>query len=720
MALLDRLKRKRRCACHLETAWLHRSLEVTPVGPLGTLRLASWQSLPLAVEVSDVHVLEVTCRCDHSCEGDDREEDTGPCSTKVAVESPVTVRWDLEGGGALVDAFGGSRHATAEGHQVLWHPPPVPVGERRTSKLRATASHAAGSAIPPDHGPYAVELTVTVARLSTEELEVTVTGPPPRPRHAAEEERTDAAEPCGCTPSSERKAGKVTADLSLVPKGVVAVGDRVRLAATVAAQDSLVLACAPTGHCAPTDMTVNVPAAPIVRWECSAGDLPAGELGSSVVWEAPSTPGRATVRASVAREGAEPLVLSADIDVVGLTLEVDDIPAEWMPDARAGLLSIGARIAPPRPRTIAVRLEDVSREPGVCCNYPLQAATQPDLFLSAEHNPGLVLGEDGTAAGQPPCPTEILEVGDNPPHTAHHLSATTADAVTEVTTVVRCEDFGATGSLVVGADGCAPVRRAINPLTDPDADLDGSPGGDGTAGDGLTAYEEHRGFIVGGGSQPKEHVRTDPAVKDVFVHDRDNVGTGHFGQSGLAVHVLRDPVLYGGDDRRVVNFNSAAHKRGDQHGILLVREDLGGAVRGIAFGGPGRPGQIDRVAVDASAVARENIPGLPDKVRAHVLGHAVGIAHHGEGRKHDGCGPGTERDGGPSSGDAACVMRYSDYAEGWCHAEPHHRHGATAAQEPATAYCSSPKGTGVNADGGHTNDAARGDCLGQIRVRDWD
>ena len=722
MALLDRLKRKRRCACHLETAWLHRSLEVSPAGPLGTVRLAPWQSLPLAVEAVDVHVLEVTCRCEHTCEGDDAEQSTGTCRTKVAVESPVKVHWDLEGAGALIDAFDGGRHASAEGHQVLWQPPTVPVGERRTSKVRATASHAGGSSVQPDHAPHSVELTLAVARLSVEEIEVTVTGPPARPSSGAPagDEELSAEEECGCSPSSTRRPGKLAAELTLVPKGVVAVADRVRLFTEVSGSDQLVLACTPTGHCAPADMTVNVPAAPRVRWECSAGDLPAGDIGSSVVWEAPSAAGRVTLRAVVEREGDQPRVLSTEIDVVAMTLAVDDVPAGWLPDARAGRLPLAARITPPRPRTISFRLDGVSHEPGVCCNYPLEAATHPDLFMAPEDNPGLALSDDGTRDDQPSCPTEILEPNDNPAHTAHHQTAVTGDVAAEATVVIRCEDFGATGAVVVEADGCDPVRVAINPLSNPDADSDASPAGDGTAGDGLTAYEEHRGFVIGGGSQPKEHIRTDPAVKDVFVHDRDNLGTGHFGQTGLAVHVLRDPALYGGDDRRVVNFNSASHRGGDQHGILLVREDLGGAVRGMAFGGPGRPGSVERVAVDASAVARENIAGLPDKVRAHVLGHAVGIAHHGDGGKHDTCGPGTEGEGGPSSGDVACVMRYADYAEAWCHDERHHRHVSTAAVEAASSYCSSPKGTGINADGGHTNDAARGNCLGQIRVKDWD
>ena len=57
----------------------------------------------------------------------------------------------------------------------------------------------------------------------------------------------------------------------------------------------------------------------------------------------------------------------------------------------------------------------------------------------------------------------------------------------------------------------------------PTEDKDSMPAGNQYAGDGLSAYEEYRGFMVHG-----KHRRTDWKLKDVFIWDRDSMGLGDF------------------------------------------------------------------------------------------------------------------------------------------------------------------------------------------------
>ena len=70
------------------------------------------------------------------------------------------------------------------------------------------------------------------------------------------------------------------------------------------------------------------------------------------------------------------------------------------------------------------------------------------------------------------------------------------------------------------ADALLPVYRG-----DPGSDLDETPDGDGTPGDGLTLFEEYRGFLtLDGACNPgaaDRYLRTAPARKDLFVHSLD-------------------------------------------------------------------------------------------------------------------------------------------------------------------------------------------------------
>jgi hypothetical protein len=158
------------------------------------------------------------------------------------------------------------------------------------------------------------------------------------------------------------------------------------------------------------------------------------------------------------------------------------------------------------------------------------------------------------------------------------------------------------------------------------SDDDAEPAGDGD-GDGLTLYEEYRGFYERG-----VHRSGDPKKKDYFVWNRAGQ-TGRNGirlfaeATGLAVHVLSAAEL--GGPARVVNRN---HQQGphvvDQHGVILQFDPGGMRGRSKAYGGPGTPGSIAYIGLAADLAScpadfrRHNV--------AHELSHSVNVWHHGE------------------------------------------------------------------------------------------
>jgi hypothetical protein len=279
-------------------------------------------------------------------------------------------------------------------------------------------------------------------------------------------------------------------------------------------------------------------------------------------------------------------------------------------------------------------------------------------------------------------PDLIFDPEAHPPalwtHAGWNLLFTKEDAV-EATADVTALDYAAWGRLRVFAkSGCGgwepvPFRSAGGeeqdaltvPLDDdhnlmadvllpvyagdPKQDLDDTPAGDGTPGDGLTLFEEYRGFVTldaacnpGAGDR---YLRTAPTRKDLFVHSPDpllaRLALRFAGATDLAVHCIRARHFVS-PEKRVVNFTlQDGGRRGfrgftvsqaePQHGLALVNEDLGSSgMLGRVDPGLGPPGRVTEVAVHKTAALRGGLGRLEHTV-LHELGHAVGIHHHGDG-----------------------------------------------------------------------------------------
>lgn len=381
-----------------------------------------------------------------------------------------------------------------------------------------------------------------------------------------------------------------------------------------------------------------------------------------------------------------------------LSIWLTETDPKWLPDARNKTLRFTATIlafvkgdwAPAKregqKRKITFSLSEVSKEKGVCMNFPKDANTNPDLFFACScpecftnQNPKMTsfdFAEDSTSGR--PCVERITAAGDNPRHRHHYQKATTKNPEFSATAVVRCEDFGAWGVLTATAEDCEVASRPItkkpankvaipvdennNRIADsadqdkdgrgkpakPADDNDSLPVGNRYKGDGFTNYEEYRGFIVkdeGGGDGALKHIRTDTAKKDVFVCNAENLDLSLFqSASELDVHVITDPDLFNGASNdvdggptgktQIVNFNHGHANGGEQHGLRLVSDNTIAQNYGrtkCILRIPVTPGTTNRVTVNVHNCRQETEPSNREsRTVAHELGHSIGMFHHGE------------------------------------------------------------------------------------------
>jgi hypothetical protein len=391
-------------------------------------------------------------------------------------------------------------------------------------------------------------------------------------------------------------------------------------------------------------------------------------------------------------------------------------------------------------------LIDVSKEPGVCLNWPVNG--KDDLDLKIDEAKGLKV----TNKGQ---------------------KATTDSYYDEFEITIKSYDWGGYGRLKVTAETrgdkepvetvyveghpnqkelLIPIDRHNNHIADyweehevfnhggnsAISDTDLVPEGDGHQGDGFSFYEEYRGFMT-----KKGHVRTNPFIKTLFVESSvPNAKAGielFSAASGLEVYELGKNQM---DKDRVVNCNGV--KGGfayvtTQHGLRMMEAPLDRQYPGQGYGGLtsrlGPPKNVAWVKIQKNfgsffKLSEKNV------TIAHELGHAVHIDHHGDGNyycraKPDclseltkdvpgllGRNPYIAVQHGENSGVESCIMRYNT-------ANYYERSGLVrfvwygTDEAPLTIFCDSKEGTGVNGPPSEkTGSASRGNCRGQICVSD--
>lgn len=374
-----------------------------------------------------------------------------------------------------------------------------------------------------------------------------------------------------------------------------------------------------------------------------------------------------------------------------LVVRIPDYP-NWIPTAGAtekdtgltkqgqkNLLTIQAVLLNPdgtqstvAPDKLVLQLVDASSEPGVSLNWPAagSASSDPDLTFDLSRAvaglPVPTLSQNDTVAtfenvtGPP-----LLYVWVAPHDWGGWATLNVTATVGGLTLQGHFDGDPSTTDILL------PKRNNVNShiatawLTqigistsqDDNSDAETSPS-NSNDGDGLTLYEEYRGFAIKCPSPEAPagpqcaggvgHIYGDPKKKDLFVVVDPQLGgevtpgiLNFQSKTKLKVHfagLTTDHV----SNSNVINFNhgQGAHAV-DQHAVLIK---LTGAPVGCALNGPGTPMDVKEIRIPhlstlvsvAQRIGRTPAQiaiytrGYP-QMTSHELGHAVDISHHGSG-----------------------------------------------------------------------------------------
>lgn len=323
----------------------------------------------------------------------------------------------------------------------------------------------------------------------------------------------------------------------------------------------------------------------------------------------------------------------------------------------------------PEVEKVMFRLAKVSNYTGVCMNWPIPTPPPPgqkpptpkfDLaflrplpgladYVNTEEDQVLSIGGAAAAAARGEVFIECFD--------GAAIGELVAEATLKDGRTIQCEIDGQPGTrkLLIpdreeGVSDIASHWRMNRAGTLPDNDdSENIPEGDSQqgSGDGLTVWEEYRGFRQGF----EWNDNCFPRKKDLFIDNRlgDSVaaGIGIFRKNTqLVVHEYLDESEHKPD--RVINFNKRADRWVvDQHCIVMIRIASGASYCDPV--GPPHPGPPRNTEVVAISDGYPDLTetyyfkakiyfsyNVRDNTVAHELSHAVGVYHHGDRDPKDG------------------------------------------------------------------------------------
>ncbi|HLY09803.1 MAG TPA: hypothetical protein VKW04_10905, partial [Planctomycetota bacterium] len=429
---------------------------------------------------------------------------------------------------------------------------------------------------------------------------------------------------------------------------------------------------------------------------------------------------------------------------------------------------------------LSVWLKEVSREPGVCLNVPLEKGG--DTFdLQFAPGGGYTVDEEGTRVIKKGSEFDRLEL------------------------TLDCYDWGAWGTVVAEAmlkDGRVlfatldkdPSEDELRvPKRDPDSKIadkwkkemnadglkdrdDQEPQkGNPNKGDGLTVYEEYRGMIAKGkhtrdypagpdGFRPLSPRRKDLIVCNTIRNEPAVVAGFRLLEKAADIHVVEveEKDL---PESRQVNINlSPTMSAGPQHGLKLFDVVLPPGTVGDTPRDYNKPAgsreRYNRVQVDLKQIRSlykgdVKLPWTVDteisQTVAHELAHGLDLDHHGDDNHVKIQDPSRlaiydrsktkitlsqvegsiGQPGSEASGDVRCIMCYND-AYNWSYHSPSYLFMGSVTP-PGSIFCVSRDGTGHNADfeivdpqnparrikiPGVFGKATAGPCLPMMRIKD--